>query len=403
MAQIVQALRADDAAAREAAEAKLRDQNWITPQDLRIAIDEAAGSFPPSSDVWDRGSVALMLFVADHMRPEFVSSIAKQYARYDSGAKHYALVALARAGTDDAISLALDLYQAGRAETVTKASPFQDLQYSLAGGAVLFPRLLEMTAGSEDHEDALHLLFAFVAAQRLTPEQKAACAPFAIGSANRRLNEMRQFEGTAASRLWFLQEAVSSARSELALVLDTLGYFDCASSLEVLRRALVTADPWPKLFAALSLISRGGIVAAGELEDLAKWSETRRVLYDRLLDLGRSSLFPPRWRTKEALAESDLVRWLVFPTELGRPPDEIELMARVPVTSEEGAAEYFVYRFRTLEPHWSAKNGWMAGVAGPYLVAEPLPKGGASGCFSQFTAWEELSAEQHARQIIFGE
>src|SRR5687768_1979259 len=123
MAQIIQALRADDAADREAAEAKLHDQDWITPHDLRVAIDEAAGSFPPSSNIWDRGSVALMVFVADNMRSEFVSSIAKQYARYDSGAKHYALVALARAGTDEAISLALDLYQAGRAEAVTKASP----------------------------------------------------------------------------------------------------------------------------------------------------------------------------------------------------------------------------------------------------------------------------------------
>lgn len=48
--------------------------------------------------------------------------------------------------------------------------------------------------------------------------------------------------------------------------------------------------------------------------------------------LGNTSLFPETYRTQKAFAEADMVNWL-YPTELNRVPDEIELMKVVAVNT----------------------------------------------------------------------
>jgi hypothetical protein len=136
---------------------------------------------------------------------------------------------------------------------------------------------------------------------------------------------------------------------------------------------------------------------AGELLRFAAASETRRPLYHALAYFDRLDLFPRQYFTFEALAESDLVHWLQFPTELDGVPDEIQLGATVKAPSPpDGNSVYFVFRFRVHAPHWAAKDGWMAGVAGPYdLGATPAPY--ARGTFSRFDAYDSRTPEEHVR------
>ncbi len=136
-------------------------------------------------------------------------------------------------------------------------------------------------------------------------------------------------------------------------------------------------------------------------EDLARFaraSETRKALFESLREYRRLDLFPREQVTWEALAEADLVLWLWHPSELGAPPDEIELMKQVPAPGAEDShgLRYYVFRFRTKPPHWAAENGWMAGVAGPYPTAE-APRPYARGTFSRFEAYESRAPEEHVR------
>jgi hypothetical protein len=124
---------------------------------------------------------------------------------------------------------------------------------------------------------------------------------------------------------------------------------------------------------------------------------TRKVLYDALDHHGKLQLFPAAYATPEAMAEADLVLWLCHPNELAAPPDEIELMARVPVPKEPSSAmKYFVFRYRTKPPHWAAKDGWLAGIAGPYPETGSVSPG-ASGTFSRFEAYDSRTPEEHVR------
>lgn len=156
----------------------------------------------------------------------------------------------------------------------------------------------------------------------------------------------------------------------------------------------------------LKALRVGTIPDSAEVLRFAEDRRTRKVLFDTLTEAKRLDLFPSQYLTWEALAESDLALWLWHPNELGSPPDEIELMAKVPAPSPAlpHPSEYFLFRFRTQPPHWAAKDGWMAGVAGPYMTAgDPSPHAG--GTFSQFEPYDSRSPEEHVKiihELAFG-
>ena len=132
---------------------------------------------------------------------------------------------------------------------------------------------------------------------------------------------------------------------------------------------------------------------------------TRRVLYDALERHQKMPLFPTKYLTPEAMAEADLVVWLNHPNELGAAPDEMELMATLPAPAPGFENQrYFLFRYKTKPPHWTAKDGWLAGVAGPHPVDVPVVAG-AAGTFSRFESYDSKTPEEHVRaahQLVMG-
>jgi len=136
------------------------------------------------------------------------------------------------------------------------------------------------------------------------------------------------------------------------------------------------------------------------LDRLAARPLTRGRLYDLLAELGRADLFPARYRSPVALAESDLAYWLAHPDELGDAPEEIELLGSVERSRRGGrTAEYFVFRFRTQPPHWAAAAGWLAGIAGPCIRSEPL-RTMMDDTFSRFDRAEGRGLEEHVERCL---
>jgi hypothetical protein len=142
-------------------------------------------------------------------------------------------------------------------------------------------------------------------------------------------------------------------------------------------------------------------LAAGQDPDPADVSRfaqdrtTRKVLYDTLEQHQKLALFPAEQRTPAAMAEADLVLWLAHPNELGAVPDEIELMATLPVPAPGFEDQrYFLFRYKTNPPHWAARDGWLAGVSGPYPADGPAGPG-ASGTFSRFESFDSRTPEDH--------
>lgn len=125
---------------------------------------------------------------------------------------------------------------------------------------------------------------------------------------------------------------------------------------------------------------------------------TRESTFQLLKQYNKLELFPESYNSFEKGAESSLANWLEFPTELDACPDEIELEEKVTIDFDNKNVYYYVFKFRTNEPHWASKDGWMLGVVGPYFDdSQPYD---FTSTFSRLTSkLDEISAVEEAKWV----
>jgi hypothetical protein len=135
-----------------------------------------------------------------------------------------------------------------------------------------------------------------------------------------------------------------------------------------------------------------------EVTALAENPSTRHALFGILEGFGRSDLFPRDYLTLEKSAESFLVSWLEFPTELNAPPDKIELLTKITLHEDHEAMEYFVFKYMKLRPPSGLPDGWMIGVTGPF-GSESKPYDIPLRVFSRFNVLGNISAMEEVRWV----
>ncbi len=86
------------------------------------------------------------------------------------------------------------------------------------------------------------------------------------------------------------------------------------------------------------------------------------LLHHSLEIHGKADLFPAELNDPVYLAKSDLVHWLLYPTELGEAPDEIEYIGQTKASGEQ----FYLFRFRSDSDNLeeSAKGQWLLGWSG---------------------------------------
>lgn len=141
-------------------------------------------------------------------------------------------------------------------------------------------------------------------------------------------------------------------------------------------------------------IASNKTIKDSEVLSLVQNASLRYLVYLMLCEHNRQDLFPAEYYTHEKGAESFLANWLEFPTELGMAPDEIQLVKSVAIDD----MTYYVFKYRTMPPHWAAANNWMLGVSGPYL-AETLPYDIPLRVFSRFNTLNHISPEDEVNWV----
>ena len=106
-------------------------------------------------------------------------------------------------------------------------------------------------------------------------------------------------------------------------------------------------------------------IEIADLISLAENPSTRQALFGILEGYGRANMFPPEYYTIEKGAESFLVNWLEFPTELNATPAKIEFMTIITIDEPTDALDYFVFKY-TKVLRKKSDEVWRLGVAGPY-------------------------------------
>ncbi len=148
-------------------------------------------------------------------------------------------------------------------------------------------------------------------------------------------------------------------------------------------------------------LESGQEISENDVLPFAKNVLTRQTAFQLLADNEKSNLFPKEYNTLIKGAESNLANWLEFPTELGACPDEIEHIKRVTFDfdGQNNFVHYEVFKCRTNEPHWAAKDGWFLGVVGPYFD-DSKPYDFPQATFSRISSKiDKVSPEEEARWV----
>jgi hypothetical protein len=144
-------------------------------------------------------------------------------------------------------------------------------------------------------------------------------------------------------------------------------------------------------------LESGSAVNKTEVMVIAQNPALRITLFRMLETFGRSEVFPTEFYTEERGAESYMVNWLEFPTELGQAPDEILLM-KIVTLEVKIRIHYYVFKFRTISPRWASKLEWMLGVCGPYNN-ESTPFDVPRRVFSRFNQASQINLETEVQWV----
>lgn len=200
---------------------------------------------------------------------------------------------------------------------------------------------------------------------RMTSDARGAFAGFLSRELDRYL-EMERHEREILENLELMADLCASLPCDatarqlnglLALEMGNIGYFAATSVLE-LKYELSQV--------AVEFLAR----------DLGYAALTHALLGKH----GMADRFPAECATEEYLAKSDLVHWLLYPTELGQAPDEIEYIGKATWLFKKDV--YHIFRFRSDSQTLSdeCRGKWLIGWSG---------SGG--GTFSNFDLYDDYA------------
>ena len=372
----------------------------LSSESGKLALLSAGMDFPERKYDWEDTAEELIRAAASIPQPEYIPVIKQHFPNYSANSKTAALQLLAKLDSREASTTFTELLCGLPANTDLKRLGMQDLHKKPRDPEIFFPKLLECCTNPALSWDIYLLLLTYLQKDLITTPYSSIYANTVKASyaeAKEVITPAQQTEGLG----WIWEDEYLKARDITSLLLDIMGYLSPDAVLDTLNEALSYQDPRLKYFAVQSLLKMGEAVDNDTLFSLAASAEVRSMLFHHLNEIKRLDLYPKEYFSKEAFAEADMVNWLIFPTELGRAPDQIELMKVVEIDTqtEDGIIEFYVFRFRTLPPHWAAKDGWMAGISGPYLQTDPPGELSPSETFSSFEPWESKTPEEHVGDI----
>lgn len=410
--RLIEQLKSPSKDVREAAVAelaKLGRSGMLSIGDAEYLIVEATGEFPKPEYEWQDTASKLLSAARDAVRdknPErLFPSIERHFANLTKQSKQAALQIVTLASARAAGEVYIRLLNTHGQDLEGDFIPTFDKRAGVEVANALFPSICALARNPSFAGPIFEMLLEF---------RQAGLVPSDV---------VKRFHGSLAAVLkaevqqarklqrpsglgWRDEPPYSNHRDMIGLVFDLVGYLDSKSLLAVVLESGDLPDPRLRRFRALTLLRRGEKVSDGELDWIARSPRDRYWLFRQLHELDLAGRLPESCLDQAALAEGNMVDWLCFGTELGREPDQIELFATesrsvstgprlISWLKKRSTVDYFFFRFRVNEEHWSKENGWMVGMAGGYARNDQPTTGHDGGTFSTFGSWESKSPAEH--------
>ena len=175
--------------------------------------------------------------------------------------------------------------------------------------------------------------------------------------------------------------------NNMELICDICRYFGKDRFAEPLKQVLWIGNISVRFYAVATLLVFNCEIPQRILYDLATDMEYASLTYGLLKRYRKAKLFPSEYAYAEYLAQSDFIRWLTHPSELGKLPDEIEYVGQV----RKGGV-YYVFRFRSDSENLSdeLRGEWLIGWSGPH-----------GGTFSNFDVYNDYAQESTEKTLKY--
>ena len=217
---------------------------------------------------------------------------------------------------------------------------------------------------------------------RLSRNARAVLVKYAVSELSRYAEEQK--EGTLSK----------DGYANLEFICDAASYFMSHASpdpelVRLIADLLSLQDAAIGYYALSALLKAKYEVSDEVISFLAHDLTVADMTYHLLKKHGMTDRFPAELRDPAYLAKSNMVRWLVYPTELGKEPDAIELLG---VTKKKGET-FHIFRFKSDSDNLGDdfKGVWLIGWSGN--------DGGTFSNFDRYADYEKKTPEKTARYI----
>jgi hypothetical protein len=365
-----------------------------------LAIDGAEKPDPFCEPPIGDTSALLVHFVASRPRSEYIGSLIECFGKYSPQARSQAMELLATLEDREAAEATMKLVRQYATKGGIPELHLWGWSESPDCASVFFPDLLAYADEPGYEEEILGLLHSYAQMPESPLDLMERCATHVLE--RYRLHKAKLLpllRAGAIERIYTKDYAAH--RGPACQLLSLLGQCLTDDAREELHQAVGFRDPLLKLSAAVELLRLGDAVPATIWHDIATSAETRISLFDELAKRDRLQLFPQKHLTQAALAESDLVRWLVNDSEARRPPAKVELVKVVSIDpqTEDGLLDYYVFQFCMEPPTADKPPEWKAGVAGPYPRTEQPTATAHDTPHSAFEPIDDKWPEEHIGDV----
>lgn len=190
-----------------------------------------------------------------------------------------------------------------------------------------------------------------------------------------------------------IKRYLSSASDEaiannLEFACDVARYFMNDTLISLLYDVLKLEKNNISYYAVASLLDAHRSVPQEIISALAHDLVHAELTYLLLKKHGLLSMFPEDLNAPEYLAKSNLVHWLIYPTELGKEPDRIEFLGKV-----KKKEVYYVFRFT------SDSDNLGEDLKEKWLIGWSSEEGGTFSNFDLYEAFEQKTPEKTLKAI----
>lgn len=348
------------------------------------------GEFP-TREPWQPVGADILSWFWTLTHPCFPSAVEKHYEAASDPSRAYALTLVAAQSTSEAASSIVTLIHRYPLPQHLPPRFFWEINKRYAAiGPLLFPKLL-WEAGPH-FADVMNFMNVCLEGGTLAPAALAPASDWASSAASKLLDLVEPLQQNSGKQ-WRWGEECGSKRSQLGVFLDLLGIIPDVS-MQPCVRAVQLKDPLCVLFAVVSMLKKNMPPPNEAIQLAADSLETRVSLYDQLGRLGRRDLFPETLMTFESFAAASMVEWLLYPSELGYEPTELDLIAKVSGMRQDKQVIVCLWKVtREDGPDFAA-------VSGPYAADAPIGPVSGDNTFSNFTEWDSRTPHEHLSEVV---